>query len=103
MFRAYCFIVLAGVLVADQPEPCILTPPAPPQPRINGPKVFGVRPGNPLLYTIPATGRRPMRFSASDLPAGLKLDESTGRITGVVARRGLYRATLRAKNADGAA
>ena len=37
--------------------PYILTPPAPATPRINGPDVFGVRPGSPFLYTIPATGR----------------------------------------------
>ena len=62
--------------------PYILTPPAPATPRINGPDVFGVRPGSPFLYTIPATGDRPMTFSARNLPAGLKLDSKTGRITG---------------------
>ncbi len=103
MLRTYCLIVVAGACLAAEPKPYILTPAAPLQPRINGPKVFGVRPGNPLLYTIPATGRRPMRFSAKGLAPGLKLDEATGRITGVVARRGLYRATLRAENAEGAA
>jgi alpha-galactosidase len=62
--------------------PYILTPPAPATPRINGPDVFGVRPGSPFLYTIPATGDRPMTFSVKNLPAGLKLDSKTGRITG---------------------
>ena len=42
----------------------ILTPPAPEVPRVNGPGVFGVRPGAPFLYAIPATGRRPMAFAA---------------------------------------
>ena len=60
----------------------ILTPPAPATPRINGANVFGVRPGSPFLYTIPATGDRPMTFSAKNLPAGLKVDSKTGRITG---------------------
>ena len=41
----------------------LLTPKEQPAPRINGPSVFGVRPGSPFLYTIPATGERPIRFS----------------------------------------
>jgi len=81
----------------------ILTPSPPPGPRINGAKVFGVRPGNPLLYTIAATGRRPMTFSATGLPQGLTVDAPTGRITGSVAQRGTYRVTLRAENALGSA
>ena len=43
--------------------PYILTPAAPATPRINGANVFGVRPGSPFLFTIPATGERPMEFS----------------------------------------
>ena len=81
----------------------ILTPKPSPRPRINGPKVFGVRPGNPFLFTIPATGNRPMEFSAEGLPKELTLDKSTGRITGVVNERGTYTATLKAKNALGTA
>ena len=42
----------------------ILTPPSPPTPRINGAGVFGVRPGAPFLYTIPATGDRPISTGA---------------------------------------
>ena len=34
------------------------------EPRINGPKIYGQRPGRPFLYTIPATGERPMTFAA---------------------------------------
>ena len=52
---------IAVAQAADEPE--ILTPPPAPEPRINGAKVFGVRPGHPVLYTIAATGRRPMKFS----------------------------------------
>src|SRR5208283_2320754 len=80
----FCGVVLL-LAAAVQPafsQPVILTPPAPDTPRINGPDVFGVRPGSPLLYTIPATGDRPMTFSVKNLPAGLKLDPQTGRITG---------------------
>src|SRR5438045_2565024 len=79
----------------------ILTPPAPTTPRINGPKVYGQRPGRPFLYTIPATGDRPMSFSANGLPDGVRLDEQTGRITGKVEQAGEFKVTLRAKNANG--
>ena len=83
--------------------PYILTPPAPATPRINGANVFGVRPGSPLLYTIPATGDRPMTFSADNLPAGLKVDVNTGQITGTLETKGEFIVTLHAKNALGTA
>jgi alpha-galactosidase len=60
----------------------ILTPKPPATPRINGAKILGVRPGHPVLYTIAATGDRPMKFSAEGLPDGLTLDPDTGLITG---------------------
>ena len=56
-----------------------------PGPRINGARVFGVRPGSPFLFTIAATGERPIRFAAEGLPSGLRLDPATGRISGSVA------------------
>ncbi|MGD0654497.1 MAG: NPCBM/NEW2 domain-containing protein [Thermoguttaceae bacterium] len=76
----------------------ILTPKAPATPRINGAKVFGVRPGAPFIYAIAAGGQRPMTFAADDLPEGLKLDPQTGRITGVLQKRGQYAVVLHAKN-----
>lgn len=93
--------LLACVRSAAAPAP--LTPPPPDTPRINGADVFGVRPGSPFLYTIPATGIRPMSFAADNLPAGLAVDPATGRITGKVARPGDYAVELRARNALGSA
>ncbi|MDE6772094.1 MAG: putative Ig domain-containing protein, partial [Muribaculaceae bacterium] len=81
----------------------ILTPPAPATPKINGAKVFGARPGSKFLYRIPCTGERPMEFSAEGLPKGLKLDSSTGLITGVVKKAGEYPVKLTARNAKGTA
>jgi len=83
--------------------PYILTPAAPATPRINGANVFGVRPGSPFLFTVPATGDRPMTFSAKNLPRGLKLDAKTGRITGALKSKGEFIVTLRAKNSLGKA
>jgi alpha-galactosidase len=81
----------------------IRTPKAPATPRINGPGIFGVRPGHPFLYRIPAIGDRPMNFAADKLPDGLKLDSQTGLITGSLATAGEYVVTLRAKNTKGSA
>lgn len=82
-------------------KPYILTPKPSPKPRINGPKVFGVRPGHPLLYTIAATGDKPMEFAVDNLPTGLAVDGSTGQITGTLNEKGEYTVMLRAKNALG--
>ncbi|UCG47747.1 MAG: NPCBM/NEW2 domain-containing protein [Phycisphaerales bacterium] len=89
-------------LEAPVEEAVILTPKPSPKPRINGARVFGVRPGSPFLFTVAATGERPMEFSAEGLPVGLTLDSKTGRITGSLSRRGQYQVILRAVNALGA-
>lgn len=91
--------------VGVSPEPdeaVILTPPVSRRPRINGARIFGVHPGHPFLFTIAASGDRPMRFFADNLPAGLRLDAATGQISGCLARRGESVVTLRATNSLGA-
>jgi hypothetical protein len=85
------------------PQDGILTPASGPAPRINGPNIFGARPSSPFLYTIPATGDRPMSFSVDGLPAGLTLDAATGQITGTVKAAATYPVTLHASNAAGTA
>ena len=65
-------------------EPVLLTPKPSRKPRINGAKIYGVRPGRPFLYRIPATGQRPIRFSAKNLPKGLSIDTKTGIIKGCI-------------------
>jgi len=105
-------LLAAGMLLADTrfeveggtPQvitpypPYILTPAAPDTPRINGPRVFGARPGNPFLFTIAATGKRPMQYAVDNLPARLAVDGDTGRITGRLEKTGTCTVTLRAKN-----
>jgi alpha-galactosidase len=104
--------------------PYILTPPAPAAPRINGAKVFGVRPGSPFLYTIPATGERPMTFFVENAPSllcvetnGVRpsgnncrfcegmliLNPTNGQLSGSIAVKGEYTLTLCAKNSSGVA
>ena len=57
------FIMTAGWNTVVPQTPEILTPVPGPAPRINGPLVYGCRPGNPFLYRIPCQGKRPIQFS----------------------------------------
>lgn len=79
----------------------ILTPPAPATPRYNGPLVYGVRPGSPVIFRIPVSGERPMKFSVNNLPEGLTLDAAKGVISGSIRERGDYEMTIVAENAKG--
>lgn len=85
--------------------PFILTPEPSPKPAIHSPKVFGVRPGSPFLYTVAATGERPMEFSAANLPEGLSIDAKTGTIEGSIKslEKQNYEVELIAKNSLGEA
>ena len=79
----------------------ILTPPAPESPRINPPRIFGARPGHPILFTLPVSGVRPMRYSVAGLPEGATFDAATGRLGGSVAKAGDYKLVFTAENAKG--
>ncbi len=103
-----CALALSAmaVLPIAQAAPVPQKPAVPAQsatPRINGPGVFGIRPGTPLLYAIPASGQRPLEFSVTGLPPGLSLDTQAGLITGVAPEAGTYALTFRVRNAAGAA
>jgi alpha-galactosidase len=103
IFLSSCLFVCSIAQAQDTLSNYILTPKAGPAPRINGPKIVGVRPGHALLFTIPVTGERPINYSADNLPKGLSLDAKTGRITGSISKPGEYRVTLHAKNKTGQA
>lgn len=60
----------------------ILTPAPAASPRINGPKVYGARPGKQFIYRIPTQGKRPMEFAVEDLPGSLELDPDQGILRG---------------------
>jgi alpha-galactosidase len=93
----------APVVVMPDLSAHILTPPPTPSPRLTGPKIYGQRPDRPFLFTLTATGERPITFSATGLPAGLKLDSATGQITGKVAAAGSVVAKVSARNSFGTA
>jgi hypothetical protein len=94
----------SGKMVSvEEGIPFILTPSGPAKPRINGASVFGVRPGSPFLYKIPATGQRPLQYQVAGLPSGLALDKLTGIITGNIRKAGYYKLTFTVKNQLGIA
>jgi len=82
-------------------EEYILTPKPKSKPRINGAKVFGVRPGSPILLKIPATGKKPLKYDVLSLPEGIQVDENTGIITGSVQTKGEYKLTFVVSNSEG--
>ena len=98
-------LLYAAVLVSctGNESKIILTPKRGPEPRINGARIFGVRPGSPFLFKIPATGERPVKYEAMNLPEGLKCDSLTGQITGVLNNSGKYITTFRVSNKYGIA
>jgi alpha-galactosidase len=75
----------------------------PATPLINGPRVVGATRGKPFLFLIPATGDKPLTFSAKNLPDGLNLDAKTGIISGSIAKEGSYQVELVASNKLGEA
>lgn len=82
----------------EEPQ-VILTPPPGPNPQLNHAKRYGCRPGRPLIFRIPCTGRRPIRFAAQGLPPSLRLDTASGIITGHAPQeKGEYHVTLSAAN-----
>jgi alpha-galactosidase len=89
-------------ITQTETTPYVLTPYPSAKVKINGADVFGARPGNPFLYLIPASGKRPLVYKADGLPDGLKLDANTGVITGAVAQKGDYPVTFTVSNKLGA-
>ncbi len=92
----------APVAVAWGGERVALTPKAPLEPRINGARVFGVRPGAPLLFKIAASGQKPLRYEAK-LPKGAQIDAQSGVISGTLPQKGEFRVPVTVSNARGKA
>jgi alpha-galactosidase len=81
--------------------PYILTPNPSQKPTINTPTEFGVGTNHPFIYKIPATGLLPLIYSVSNLPKGLKIDATTGVITGEINKAGVYKTIVSVKNSKG--
>ncbi|MEI9958521.1 MAG: hypothetical protein WDM90_19950 [Ferruginibacter sp.] len=59
--------------------PYILTPKPGDAPKINGAKIFGVRPNSPFVFKIPATGKKPLQYSVENLPEGFTVNPKQWR------------------------
>ncbi len=99
-------LVIQGIMVCAisgkaNSDEAIRTPAAPPTPRINGPRVYGARPGHPFFHHLPVTGSRPLTIAADGLPQGLSLDSATGDIKGAVTCAGTYPVKITATNSMG--
>lgn len=81
--------------------PYILTPVVHAAPRINGARVFGVRPWSPVQYKVAATGQPPLKYSATDLPGGLTINSTNGLITGSLNKKGEYIVKITVENPVG--
>ena len=73
------------------------------EPQIHGARVVGATPNRPFLFSISATGDGPLQFRAKGLPPGLKLDASTGFITGALGSAGTYTVPLEVRGPKGVA
>ena len=89
------------VLEAEVCAPYILTPPAPATPRYNGPAVFGVRPGSPVIFRLAFSGDKPMKYAVEGLPEGVVLDPDKGVLSGSCAEAGDYPLVFTATNDKG--
>jgi len=105
--QIFVLALICGILIytptafgkPSLPEDKEIWTPAPKlQPRINGPQIYGCRPGHPFLFRIPCQGERPINFTAQGLPKSLKLDPKSGIITGTTPAEGEYLITLQATN-----
>lgn len=63
------------------------------KPQLHGAHIVGCTAGHDFIFRIPATGKGPLTYSVTDLPAGLTVDSSTGVIRGAV--RDVARATCK--------
>jgi len=88
---------------APPEQAVILTPPPAHTPRINGPAVFGVRPGHQILYRVPVTGDRPMEVSATGVPDGVIFDPVSQQLSGTINTPASFLLTFHAKNSLGEA
>ncbi len=107
IFTMAVFLTPTNTLGSGKSQPAspenmeIYTPAPKSTPRLNGPLVYGCTPGKPFLFRIPCQGDRPITFTVKGLPATLKLDPSTGIISGKTPEKGVYDLTIKAKNPKG--
>jgi formylglycine-generating enzyme required for sulfatase activity len=69
---------------------------------LNIPDIPAMTPTAGVLFTLDAgEGQRPATFSAKGLPTGLRIDRTTGVISGIPSRTGTFTVQVTAKHSDG--
>ncbi|MGI9277057.1 MAG: putative Ig domain-containing protein [Endozoicomonas sp.] len=66
--------------------------------RINGSRAFGVRPGSPVLFKVPAVGLGALVYTADNLPEGLQINAENGVISGAITEQGEYACTIHVRD-----
>ena len=81
-----------------------LTPAEKSEPQFNGADIWGVRPGHPVIFRVPVSGVKPIKFTAENLPEGVTFDTEKGILGGIApALKGEYDIKVTAENASGKA
>ncbi len=86
---------------ADDDTPRIAMTSTSEKPKIHPPYVVGVRPGTPLVWTVPVTGMRPLAFTVRGLPSGVLINALTGTLSGKAPIAGDYPIHIRVTNRAG--
>ena len=67
-------------------------------PKINGPTIYGASPDKDIMYRLPVTGKRPIKYSElNGLPDGTAFDSQRGILSGSAAE-GEYKLCFKAEN-----
>lgn len=80
----------------------ILTPPPSPEPAIVGPKIFGARPGRPVIFRLCVTAPD-AEIAVSGIPSALTYDRAARTLRGTAPDAGDYLMTITASNRYGTA
>ncbi len=68
---------------------------------ITSPRVHGVRPGHPFLFTVRTNAPGHREFGAEGLPDGLRIDPATGQISGYLTKPETFRVKVYADSDEG--
>ena len=70
-------------------------------PEINGPEIFGVRPGKKFIYPLSISGALPLKIKIGGLPKGVRLDRKSGVLTGKILDTGKHSLKVTVSNRHG--
>jgi alpha-galactosidase len=86
------------LITSKQTIPYILTPAPLLTPKINSPKVFGVKPGSPIMFKIAATGKKPLTYNIINNKTNISIDKNTGILSGSISEKGEHELQIEVSN-----